>query len=309
MAEDDALTAAKEALNKANSELKDLLAKWPDQLQKLKDLLGMGNIPAEDQLHNLTIPDGIKEEVVEAYQKMADIAANSPPNLERGWVHGLDPEGYQAIRQQILNQALPLIQQSGGVVAGGIASIAAWWASLSAAAVVSLIAISLGLIVGGLYLTFKGPSEAHGQSSVQQATTEMTIDIARCPSLPTDTYPDTVYGRDVGTPAVCAIHTRNENCHNTLVEKHQTTACQSGSGYWTCREAEDKATQKEFGECTHSECGASYLQCYDKCRDPKNRTPQAGLRFDGRLLGTSIPVCEVVCIRKLNACNGFGDVP
>src|ERR1019366_1698337 len=86
-----------------------------NQFQFLHDLLKLGQqAEAQEQLTNLQVPDGLRPEVIEAYKRLADIAANSPPGMlgeqEQQFEHVLDSDGTQAFRLQILNSALAALQ-------------------------------------------------------------------------------------------------------------------------------------------------------------------------------------------------------
>jgi hypothetical protein len=198
---DDALAKAREALDAAMAELKSLYDRWPyeNQFDKLRELFGTGRADALKQLDalntpgGLNIPDGIRTEVIEGYKKVAEIAANSPPDVERGWPVGLDPpprgwvlgdplpEGLQAMRARIAEATLNairnqgnvaeqaaetvgrVVEQAGPTVAGAVeevgpaaggAGIAATIGSLSTASIAAIAGVVV-LLGLGAYLAYR----------------------------------------------------------------------------------------------------------------------------------------------------------
>ena len=163
--------AYKVGIDNAAKELKAVYEQFEGQKKLLEEFLGQGLPEVKQQLENIAskgadaIPDGLRQEVLDAYNHLAQIIADAPDELKPS----VDPDGVQAARAVLTAQASQLMG-SGGVATGGVAAaVAAWWASLSTVAAVAVVAAGILLLGGGLYFGYKAmwgsgqsPSSASG---------------------------------------------------------------------------------------------------------------------------------------------------
>jgi hypothetical protein len=153
----EAYEAWKIVKDKASDELQALLKQNEGQLERLQELFGSGTEEAQQKLEEMAskgaeaIPDGLRQDVIEAYNRLAQVYVDAEEEL-KPWI---DSPGVQATRLLVTEEAARLLASSGSAGAG-TSAFAAWWASLSTAAAVAVVAAGVALIAAGVAALYFG---------------------------------------------------------------------------------------------------------------------------------------------------------